>query len=437
MPISIGILTALHSLDNIQSVDSEMRRHCKITYLPYSSVTELIQQYQKNLSRFDGFLFSGPLPRDCIQENVGPIKKPHRSLDLTSRDYYLAVARLAVANPGLDFSRVYFDTPYEPTVFRAILSDDKLPLLPGRQSLAQYKANLRFSMYNRYLNYYRSLWEENKCDMIVTRFTNLAGRLEAEHIPHMLLCPCRETIMDCLYALLSDIREASGRNTLTACCIVEPGPDRQTPDTFVRLERHLAEVEADHDCNFLIRKNSSHLEVITSGMEVQKLTCGYSSCLLSEKLRSCLSFSPCIGWGIGFDAVTAYRNAKKALFACQKDRSHLTYLVTEAQEMVGPLSGNRSISYDLQPDARIFSLAKSLGIAPINLEKLISLHKTRGMYEFTSGDLVYFLGITPRSASRILVKLADGRLAHPVRSINLSGTGRPSVVYEIDFSFLD
>ena len=55
------------------------------------------------------------------------------------------------------------------------------------------------------------------------------------------------------------------------------------------------------------------------------------------------------------------------------------------------------------------------------------------MYEFTSGDLVYFLEITPRSAARILLKLADGGLARPVRTVNLNGAGRPSTVYEIDF----
>lgn len=104
--------------------------------------------------------------------------------------------------------------------------------------------------------------------------------------------------------------------------------------------------------------------------------------------------------------------------------------------MVGPLNSNRSISYGLQPDAQVSFLAKSLGISPVNLEKLVSLQKTRYMYEFTSSDLVYFLEITPRSAARILSKLEKGGLARPIRSVNLSGTGRPTIVYEVDFHTL-
>lgn len=139
---------------------------------------------------------------------------------------------------------------------------------------------------------------------------------------------------------------------------------------------------------------------------------------------------------MGFDVVAAYKNARRAVLECKRNKCHFTYLVTEAQEMVGPLNSNRSLSYDLCPDAQIYSLARSLGIAPVNLEKLLYLQKMRNMYEFTSSDLVYFLEITPRSASRILVKLTAGGLACPVRSTNLSGTGRPATVYEIDFGHI-
>lgn len=436
MPISIGIFTARHSLDNIRSVESEMRKYCKITYFPYDTLTELAHLYEKHSFRFDGILFSGPVPRDYITENIGPIVKPAQSLDLTSRDYYLTVARLFASNPGLDFSRVYFDSASDPSVFRPILRNDQLPLLPSAQSKSQYKANLRLAMYNRYMNLYRSMWQKGQCDIIVTRFTNLANRLETEHIPHVLLLPCPETIIDYFHALMNDIRDAACQNALNACCIIKPDGESPAPDVFSRLEKLLTAVGHSHDCNFLIRRNSAHLEVITSAMEVKKLTCGYSSCFFSEKLQNQVSSPLTIGWGIGFDAVSAYRNAKKALLSSQKDRNHFAYLVTEAQEMVGPLADNRSISYDLRPDARVSSLARSLKIAPINLEKLISLHDTRGMHEFTSADLVYFLGITQRSASRILQKLTDARLAHPVRNINLSGTGRPAIVYEVDFEAL-
>lgn len=434
MPISIGIITARQSLDNIRSVDQKMRRHCKITYLPYSTLPELCSLYLKNIRKFDGILFSGPIPRDYILENVSSITRPYRCTDLKDRDYYLAIARLFASKPGLDFSRVYFDTGVEPAIINNVFYNGNGPYLPAKYTPLEYKVFLRSSIYERSMNTYRSLWNEKKYDIFITRFTNLASQLEAEHIPHVFLQPSPETIMDYFHALLGDIKESIIQNSLTACCIVDlPEPSRSQAN-YDRLEKLLVNFNGNHNRSMLIRRNGSHFEVTTSSMEAREITSKYTSCQLSNELNKNISFPIQIGWGISFDIVSAYKNAKKALLACQKDHHHFTYLVTESQEMVGPLNSNRSIIYDLQPDAHIFALAKSLGIAPVNLEKLISLQKSRNMYEFTSSDLVYFLEITPRSASRILLKLSDGGLARPVRSVNLSGTGRSSTVYELDFS---
>lgn len=433
MPISIGIITAMQSLDNIRSVDQEMRRHCKITYLPYSTMSELCYLYTKNIRKFDGLLFSGPIPKDYIMENVSSITKPYCCLDLKDRDYYLAIARLFASNPGLDFTRVYFDTVVDPEIFKNVFTKGRGPYFPSEHTPLEHRVFLRSAIYERSMEIYRSLWKAKKYDIFVTRYTNLAGQLETEHIPYILLKPSSATILEDFHTLLSGIKESMIQNSLIACCIIEIQESGQFQENYDRLEKLLANFNEIHNRSMLVRKNGSHFEVTTSSMEAREITSEYTSCLLSDELKKNVTFPLRIGWGISFDIVAAYKNAKKALLACQKDRSHFTYLVTEGQEMVGPLNSNRSISYDLQPDAHIYSLAKSLGIAPVNLEKLISLQKARNMYEFTSSDLVYFLEITPRSASRILTKLADGGLAVPVRSVNLSGTGRPSTVYEIDF----
>ena len=307
------------------------------------------------------------------------------------------------------------------------------PHSPIGHTPLEHRRFLRSPIYERSMDIYRALWKEKVFDILVTRFTNLAEQLEKEGIPHVLLMPSSETILEHFHALLADIKESLLQNSLVACCIVKVPAENQSQETYDRLRKALDAFSMKHSQNILIRKNGPCFEVTTSSMEVKSLTQNYTQCLLSSELHKALPFPPELGWGIGFDIVAAYKNAKRALAECSRDKHHYTYLVTESQEMVGPLNSNRSISYGLQPDAHVFSLAKSLGIAAVNLEKLMSLQKTRNMYEFTSGDLVYFLEITPRSAARILLKLADGGLARPVRTVNLNGAGRPSTVYEIDF----
>lgn len=436
MPISIGIITAIQSLENIRSVDREMRRRCSVTYLPYSTMSELGRLYTKNIRKFDGILFSGPIPRDYILENVSSITKPCRVIDLDDRDYYLAIARIFASRPGIDFSRVYFDVVMEPVILRNVFGNGDWPHTAAAHEPLKHRAYLRSAIYEKAMNTYRTLYREGQYDFFVTRYTNLAGRLTAERIPYLLLKPSPETVFTCFEQLLAEIKESHLQNSLIACCLIELPEEARSPENCRLLESALNAFNENRGNSMLIRKNGHCFEITTSSLEARDLTAEYSRCLLSDELKKTLTFSPLIGWGISFDVVDAYRNAKTALLSCQKDRSHFTYLVTEAQEMIGPLNSNRSVSYDLRPEAHIFSLAKAMGIAPVNLEKLISLQETRHMFEFTSSDLVYFLEITPRSAARILAKLSESGFGRPIRTVNLSGTGRPTTVYELDFHTL-
>lgn len=85
MPISIGIITARQSMDNIRQTEQSMKQHCKISYFPYDTLDELRHQYTKAAAKSDGLLFSGPFPHDYICENIGRITLPCRCIDLMDR----------------------------------------------------------------------------------------------------------------------------------------------------------------------------------------------------------------------------------------------------------------------------------------------------------------------------------------------------------------
>ena len=82
--------------------------------------------------------------------------------------------------------------------------------------------------------------------------------------------------------------------------------------------------------------------------------------------------------------------------------------------------------------AALEHIAKKLGISPINLEKLTSLQKKKNISEFSANDLVFYLDITPRSATRILKKLVECGAAEQIDSVHLSNRGRPSAIYKIN-----
>ena len=438
MKSHIGIITASNSLKNFQKVDAQMREQCDITYLPYSTTMELTNLYLENISKFDGVLFSGAFPYNYITENVCRITKPHQYLELKDRDFYRLIARLYAQNPQIDFNRVTFDAYHSEVVageYRQIFDDvfpeDRRPQIHTIMDNSFYSRNLH-TLYASTMDAYREQWKSGKVDLFVTRLTNLADRLKAEGIPHILLKPCPATIMDYFNRLLSDIQTARVENILTACCVIQIAHENPSPEEFAVLEKNLEAFNSQQNMIFVLRRNGDLFDAVTSSAAVRELTSGYTTCLLTSSLFEALSFSTYIGWGIDFDLVNAHQKALRAIQESRRDPHRYTYMVNESDEMIGPLCGDRTISYQLRPSARTNRIAKILGIAPMNLEKLISLQKKKHMTEFSASDLVFYLDITPRSATRILQKLVQHGAAVQTDSLHFNGRGRPAAVYQID-----
>lgn len=439
MRIHIGIITARGSLQNIQEVDEPMREKCDITYLPYSTSVELTNLYLENVKRFDGILFSGAYPYNYLAENVCLIAKPYRYLELEDRDFYRLIARLLARQPDIDFSRVVFDAytvggnmqSLDKPIFEDIFTPEQHPQISNIISPFFFSQNLN-TIYDATMEAYREHWKSGKIDLFVTRLTNLSRQMKAEGIPHILIQPSPATIMDCFDKLLADIQAARAENSLTACCLIQIAHTEPSEDEFSLLKKTLDRFNSEQNVVFVLRQNGELFNVVTSSAAVRELTDQYSTCLLTSYLSETLPFSTYIGWGIGFDIVTAHQNALRALHESARDARRYTYLINESEEMIGPLCGDRTISYQLHPSARTNRLAKVLGISAINLEKLISLQKKKHITEFTASDLVFYLDITPRSATRILQKLVEYGAATQIDSLHLNSRGRPAALYKID-----
>lgn len=443
MKTRIGIFTASESLRHLLRVEAQMRELCDITYLPYSSMMELTNLYLEHAAKFDGFLFSGQLPYDYISKNVQDIRVPCRYLELADRDIYLLVARLYAQNPQINFNRVIFDADPlkimgadERPFFEDVFPPRKGPRIHSIFDNSFYDQNLNM-MYEVVMKKYREYWNKGDVDLVVTRLTNLAGQLEWEGIPYMLLQPSPATIMDCFRGLLNDIKEARLEHALTACCVIQIAHENATEDERKTLNRILEQFNSEQNMVFVLRQENQLFDAVTSNATARKLTSDYTTCLLTSYLYEALPFSTFIGWGIGYDIVTAHQNALRAIRESKADPHRYTYMVNESDEMIGPLCGDRTISYQLKPNARTSRIAKELGISAINLEKMISLQKNRRMTEFSASDLVFYLDITPRSATRILRKLTEYGVATQVNSLNLNGRGRPAAIYEIDFDKIE
>ena len=202
---TIGVFATARSLRNILRIDSELRSQCNVTYLPYTSL-DLCYLFEQNADRFDGYLFGGLYPYRTVQHKFGPLHKPHAYFTMSDRDYYQIIARMLVQDPTLDFRRVYFDRPEIPVDFRSVFGREDAPLL-GSAPIDWQQVD---DWYPSLKEYYLSLWNSGKVDLLVTRFGSLEDYFTQNHIRHEFLFASPESMI------------CSPRSTPRPCTIPPP-----------------------------------------------------------------------------------------------------------------------------------------------------------------------------------------------------------------------
>ena len=204
---SIGIIAVPSSLTNILQIGERMQAKANITYLSYTTGENLLYIYQQNQDRFDGFIFGGPYTLHLLEEHLGRIEKPYAFFNVEDRDYYRLIAQLAVEQPGMDFSRVFFSEPDVSVDFSAIFPEPNVPpILPDPSPEASYA-----DIWGMSLQSYQELWDSGRAELIVTRFGSMEAELRARDIRFRLILPSRQTMMNTFENLLLQLEEAELR----------------------------------------------------------------------------------------------------------------------------------------------------------------------------------------------------------------------------------
>ncbi|MDR1874627.1 MAG: hypothetical protein LBQ90_06405 [Synergistaceae bacterium] len=428
MKLSIGIITAEKSVELIREAHGSMSAMCDVTYLSYSSMRQLSDVYEQNAHRFEGLIFSGKFPYSYIVSRVGIVLKPHAYFELTDRDYYKALAGILYRFRWIDVSRIIMDRPNVPVNFKDVFNgmapvffDPIAEDMPGIESA--YELAMQQSL---------RLWREKKIDLVVTRLTNLTESLRLAGIPFELLFPSAASMLDVVSSLCGRIQYRRLLDSMVASGIVSE--DRPDADyDFSELQTSLDKFNEQNGMPLVIRKNRSIFELTTSNETLRDITQGYTNCRLTGYLHDRLGLSICLGWGLGRDIVSSQKNAMAALRESMRNRLHHAYLVDDSGEQVGPMASGRGVTLSGIPSANTAEMSTRLGISPANLQKLIDLQERRGINLFSSADLSFYLNVTPRSANRILLKLAEFGGAKVVRSSQPNSRGRPFKIYEVDY----
>lgn len=421
---SIGIIAAERSLHNILQVDEEMRKHCNLTYLPYTSMEHLFYLFQENAVRFDGMLFSGSYPYFVIQEHFGELPVPSSFFAITDRDYYGLIAQLALQKRNLDFSRVYFDRPEIPVDFSIIFPSGQEPILGEHLPL-----DFTYSKaYLPSLTYYQKLWNSGRVDLIVTRFSSMEEELDRSGIQHRILFPSPSSMMETFQGLIMLLSSQETHDSATCIGLISLGEGssrEQQNQLMEQIER----------CNqslgglFLVYRHGDHMELTTNVSVLKELTKRYTVCPVAACLKNALPFPVYIGWGCSSNVIQAHQNAQYGMREAKQSKQTASYVVTAEKQVIGPLSVSYQRDGEILVQGKLAHLSKISGVSLQRLQQIYSIAGRQSMETISAAQLAQSLQITVRSASRILKKLEDCGGMRVEHNRKQSQRGRPVKEY--------
>ncbi|WP_413377988.1 hypothetical protein [Alkalihalobacillus sp. 1P02AB] len=429
--MKIGILTAIHTKPYIEKALLDLDTNATFHYYTYNKLNESKELYLTNQHQVDGWVFGGHIPQLYLQRTVETLTQPTVHVDLTEVDFYKELLSCSL-KPNFDMSRTVIDFLSGFNNYMSLRS-----VVPENQFPIYYSDAIFDSLLD---NFYETLIDfhikahQNGANLSITRMSNVVDTLRALGIPTIFFGPSKssihEQVLDLIQQLetqnLMDKQIAIGHLTFKA-------HSHQAKFEIAKLTLHhalLSYTEKEGEA-ILIHDNQTNFELITSYGDLERITNQFQICALSSYLQQqapTISFQ--LGWGAGKTLHEARTNAETA--NRQQKQQGSPYVLTE-HELIGPLDKHEEVQHIPLSLQGLEAWSEKTGVSILHLQKISTIPAKTKRHELTSDDLSLHLGITTRSANRILKKLEAGAAVKVASNKQEKLRGRPRKVYHLTF----
>lgn len=385
---------------------------------------EVLEQSQ---SECDGLLFSGIGVQESAKAK-GVVTKPFAHIERGA--YSLLRVFSEIYRRGLTFDRISIDVVTQP-ILNEVVREFDMPF--GEVHSMPFEAQYPEQQYQ---DWHRNLLESGKVDLAISGFGSVYQELNrlGHHVFRMLpsTLQVRETVEHL-------------RANIAACDLRSAGIAIQ----IVRLHRN--EEHAMNQYDQMKDEGRFFLELLDYVRTIQGSLFDigkreyviYSTRGVIESPVHLDMFSRLLNWGrannirvssgigIGSTAFEAEKSAQTALSHGSKLPAGGLFLIHE-DHIRGPLGEDGELEYRTRiEDSTLLRIASEIGISPSYVDRIQAIMDKTGKSIFDSGDLAACLGISDRSARRVLKKFLDSGHATLVGKENSHQSGRPKNVVKI------
>jgi hypothetical protein len=400
---------------------------------PYNHEQETLDVVKKVLDKADILLFTGVIPYQ--------IAKTHQITDKPM---------VFVPSIGTALYRTLFkiisETEFNPMKTPLKFSIDTLDQTEVEECLEELeifpeKIFLNIDLKDDELvNFHYKLWTDKKIQVAITCVKSVYEALKERGVLVYRVIPTKTAIRTSLQSVLLEGKALSQSNNQIAIGILhfnnlfakshvsEYGTQRKK----AVLQNLLIDFSEKAQAIFEWSERDE-VRFITTRGAIESVTEKYKKIPLIHEIAMKAEIETSLGIGFGHTANEAEINARKAQKKAQTNNPSC-YVVDLNGTVFGPVGEDCQLQYSLRSDDPFrMNLAKTSGLSVATINKLLSFCDTFGSKGITASDLSKGLGVTIRSARRILNQLERSELAVIVGEEQPIHRGRPRHLYEIQF----
>ncbi|TRY27518.1 hypothetical protein FOI68_03945 [Brevibacillus sp. LEMMJ03] len=378
-------------------------------------------------------LFSGYYPYKIAKESVA-FSVPVHYVPLTGTGLYRALFRL---NPHRRRGSFSIDTLARQAVEKVL---DEL----GEPFAAMHYYGGGSYQVEEMIRFHREAFEQGISDGALTGVKAVSDALTGLGIPNEWVTPTVQDITVSLErALLSTEKRRNKESQIVFGLIQIDGytqwVERSTSEYDVqkrKLEIHRMFLDYVGCLDgYLTSLGGGEYQFVTTRGIFERETRGYKSIPLLTDAKTALGVSLSIGVGFGKSANEAGTHARLALRQSKEFGGDICFIVLEDRSVIGPVEMAHPMVYGLSiTDKDLLQKAEKAGMTAAYMSKLMAQVTRLGKTEYTAQELASILGVTVRSAHRIMLQWLDAGLVEIVGVEKITSRGRPRQVYRLSFA---
>lgn len=437
MMYQILVITSEYLAQYMDDILNEYSRDIIYRIVKYRHFSEIGDLYHAHEQWADGVLTTGIAVETVLRRKVKGTLKPILSLDTDNETFYKVPLSLLIENRQLDPERIIFDvflcTSPSASVLELIENNSVNDMFPDFHKWID-GASLEelCQIEDKCIEQIQELWEENKIDIVICRYSSIVEQLKKLGIPCIFATATDEYAHQIVDHLLEKVKLEKITAHLPAVIFAAPAvKDENVWNEYQELnvQKALLDFAREHNLKFIVQNKRQGLLVITEKTVVSYITETFQNSILSEYLNRTTGLDLTVSYGIGHTIEEALENAEHAQKASKDSKD--AFLVDEEKRLKGPLDKGRTVLTIDMVNPRLQTVAKHASLSTTVIHRLNRLLCLLDKREITSRELADHFRITVREANRILKHLETAGFASVVLHKSEHLRGRPTKIYHI------